>query len=130
MEIAEDLDDKASLFLASFRLALAYSLSCRFEEGADAFEKAFGVVEASNNLLGMSATKSYLSVFCYMFWGRLQLAEESALDAIRISEESGDIYTKAMAYTVYGWALGEKGVRVGEKCVKRKIRVPDADFGA
>jgi tetratricopeptide (TPR) repeat protein len=110
VEIAEELGDKPSLYLASFRLALAYSLNCRYEEGGDSFKKAFGVVQAANNLLGMSAAKSYLSIFCYQLWGRLKLAEENALEALRISEESGDIYTKAMAYTAYGWTLTEKGM--------------------
>ena len=110
VKIAEELNDKASLFLASFRLALSYSLNCRFENAVDCFRNAFNIVKTANNLLGMSATKSYQSMFCYLLWGRLKLSEKTALEAIRIAEESGDIYTKAMAYTAFGWTLIEKGM--------------------
>jgi len=110
VKIAEELNDKGSLYLASFRLALSYSLNCEFEKGDKYFENAFNIVKTANNLLGMSATKSYQSIFCYQWWGRLKLSEKTALEAIRIAEESGDIYTKAMAYTTLGWTLIEKGM--------------------
>lgn len=44
----------------------------------------------------------YLSCFGYSPWGRIDLAYQASEDALRIAEESGDIYSKAIAYIAHG----------------------------
>ena len=46
--------------------------------------------------------KSNLACFSYYHNGKINLQFENTNDALRIAEESGDIYSKAMAYVTHG----------------------------
>lgn len=110
VKISEELDDKLSLGFANWRLGLARSLNCEFEKAAHCFQNVLGIMKAANNLWGMSVIKSYLSYFAYFFWGRINLSYRFSNEALRMSEESGDIYSKALAYVTYGASCYGKGL--------------------
>jgi class 3 adenylate cyclase/tetratricopeptide (TPR) repeat protein len=127
VKICEELEDNIFLGLATWRLGIALSLNCEFEKATRCYEKALNINEAANNLWGVSVTKSYLSFYTYFLEGRINLAYQTSDEAIQIAEESGDIYSKAMAYTVHGerinfylfnaiarWMLGEVCYEIGE----------------
>jgi tetratricopeptide (TPR) repeat protein len=50
----------------------------------------------------VSAMKSNLSVYGYDFHGLVAQGYQTSQEAVRIAEESGDIYSKAMAYSSHG----------------------------
>jgi tetratricopeptide (TPR) repeat protein len=54
--------------------------------------------------------KSQLAFFCHLYHGRIDLAFNTTNDALRIAEESGDIYSKAMAYVLHGASCYGKGL--------------------
>ena len=109
VKMARDLNDNDSLSTASFRLGFSCAFMCQFEKAIDCFEQVFQIMKASNILWGMSAAKSYQSLFCFFFLGRLGRAQDCVEEAIRFAEESGDIYSKALAFTAAGWIGFAKG---------------------
>jgi tetratricopeptide (TPR) repeat protein len=109
VKTARKLNDKTSLSISSFRLGLSCTQMCQFEKGIDCFERVFHIMKTDNILWAMSTARSYQSIFCYCFWGRIDQAENCAEEAIRIAEESGDIYSKCIANTAVGWACLKKG---------------------
>jgi tetratricopeptide (TPR) repeat protein len=57
---------------------------------------------AVKNLWGISAIMSDMGYFSYFYAGKINLAFQTTQEAIRIAEESGDIYSRAVAYTMHG----------------------------
>jgi len=54
--------------------------------------------------------KSNLAETSYYYAGKIDLAFQTTLDAVRIAEESGDIYSKPMPYTLHGVSCYGKGL--------------------
>ena len=102
LKISEEVNDVVSLFFANQFLGLALSLNCEFEKAFYCFEKALNINVAANVLWGISAMKCMISYFVYYFQGMANLCYQTSDEAIRIAEKSGDIYSKAMAYTNHG----------------------------
>jgi len=64
---------------------------------------------ATNTLWGISMLKSNISVFVHDSQGRIDLGYRTSDEGLRLAEESGDIYSKAMAYTSHGYSCYCKG---------------------
>jgi len=110
LELAEEIKDIASLNQAEFWLGLGLSLNCQFRKGLGYLEKALEKSLAVNSLWGASVAESNISYFVYFFQGRLNNALQHSLEAIRIAEESDDIYSKTIAYSVYAISCYGKGL--------------------
>ena len=108
-ESSEAVKDSASLALASHRLGVALYVNCEFKKALYYLEKAANIHEAANNLWGVSAIKSAISVFVYYLQGRINLGYQTSDEAIQMAEESGDIYSKSWAYLSHGICCGGKG---------------------
>jgi tetratricopeptide (TPR) repeat protein len=54
--------------------------------------------------------KSNLALFCHFYHGRIDLQFKTSNEGLRIAEESGDIYSKAMAYVAHGASCYGKGL--------------------
>jgi tetratricopeptide (TPR) repeat protein len=65
---------------------------------------------AVNNLWGIATMKGNLAYFSYYYNGKIDLEFETTSEALRISEESGDIFPKAMSYGSYGISCYGKGL--------------------
>jgi len=110
LKISEQVKDIVSLVLASFWYACALGWDCEFEKSANYFQKALDINAAVKNLWGISAIKSNLAYFCYYYPGKINLGFQTTQEAVRIAEESGDIYSKAMAYVNHGVSCYGKGL--------------------
>jgi tetratricopeptide (TPR) repeat protein len=108
-KISEAENDVVSLLLASHRLGVALYLNSEFEKALHYLEKALNIHVATNTLWGISVVKSAISAFVYYFQGRTDLGYQTSGEAIRIAEESGDIYSKAIAYCSHGICCFGKG---------------------
>ncbi len=64
---------------------------------------------AANSLWGVVALKSELCG-CYNLQGRIELGYQTSYETLRIAEESGDIYSKAWAYSLHGQSCCFKGL--------------------
>ena len=100
--IAEDLNDTLSLSEANYWLGLVRAFSCEFEKALSHGQRALEINVGANILWGISTIKSQIGAFVYDSQGRIDLGYQTSAEALRIAEESGDIYSKAMAYTCHG----------------------------
>ncbi len=109
INISEQLQDNVSLSLSSWRLGFTRALNCEFEKAIDNFQRALKIMIELNNPWGISVTNSYLSIWGYWFLGRGEFVCKFSDEAVREAEESGDIYSKSMAYTSRGLSCYFKG---------------------
>ena len=123
-KIADDFKDVQTLLLVHYRFGLSLCLSCEFERGTNHLEKAKEIVDSVSNLWGISRSKAYLSLFDHFLAGRINSAESMGFDAMRYAEESGDMYSQAMAYTSVGAACFGKGLmREGHKSLSNAVEL-------
>lgn len=109
LKIAEELGDILSLAFANFWLGHALALSCKYERALYHLEKSLEINVAANTLWGISMAKSNISVFVYDLQGRIDLGYGTSDEALQIAEESGDIFSKALAYIYHGYSCYCKG---------------------
>ncbi|MFX0201712.1 MAG: adenylate/guanylate cyclase domain-containing protein [Candidatus Hodarchaeota archaeon] len=102
IKISEEANDTISLLLASYWLGVALSWNCEFDNAVYYLKKALDIGVDANSLWGISSLKSNLAHFGYYFRGKLNIAYQTSDEALRLAEESGDIYSKSIAYTVHG----------------------------
>jgi tetratricopeptide (TPR) repeat protein len=109
LKIIQNEKDMVSLFFANFWLGTALAYYCEFDKGADYIQKALEINIAANTAWGVAAVKSVLSLHCEYCIGKINLSHQTSAEAIRIAEESGDIYSRAIAYTCHGACCFGKG---------------------
>jgi tetratricopeptide (TPR) repeat protein len=107
--ISEELNDVVSLFFSSGWLGIAFSNNCEFEKGLSYLEKTIKINVAADNLWGLSTMKSCASTFSYYLSGRINQGYQTSDEAIRLAEESGDIFSKAISYISHGISFYGKG---------------------
>jgi tetratricopeptide (TPR) repeat protein len=108
--LSEKQKDVVSHFFACGWLGLALSNNCEFEKGLGYLEKTIDINVAANNLWGISTMKSCASLYYYYFSGNIDPGYQTSNEAIRIAEESGDVFSKAIAYTAHGISCYGKGL--------------------
>ncbi|MBC8460235.1 MAG: hypothetical protein H8D67_19800 [Deltaproteobacteria bacterium] len=108
LRISEEINDMGSLGLANSGLSGALFSNCEFKRAISHMEKAHDIYLAANNLRGIVATKSTLCHW-YNYQGRLDFGYKTSHEALRIAEESGDIYSNSFAYTRCGTSCYYKG---------------------
>jgi tetratricopeptide (TPR) repeat protein len=107
--LAEQAKDYASVNQAEFWLGLGLSLNCDFEKGLSCLQRTFQVCMNVKSMWGASITKSNIGCFGYYFQGKIQPALSNSREALRIAEESLDIYPRSIAYACYGIACYGSG---------------------
>jgi tetratricopeptide (TPR) repeat protein len=109
IKIGEELNDLITLVLANTFMGNFLSHSGEFEKSLSYFEKALEINVMANVPWGISAIKAWIAIDVYRFKGKIDLGYETSADALRLADESGDIYSKAHAYTAHGWSYNCKG---------------------
>ena len=102
IKISEEIKDYVSLLFANYWLGVAKSHNCEFEKAFYHIERAHDINVAANNLWGISSMKSNYVKWIYNFQGKLNLAYQTAIEALHIAEESGDSFSKGMAEAAFG----------------------------
>jgi len=64
---------------------------------------------AANSLWGISTGKSSIVMCVYHLQGKVDLSYQTSGEALQIAEKSGDIYSKALAYSAHGYSYYFKG---------------------
>jgi tetratricopeptide (TPR) repeat protein len=108
LKISAEIRDIVTSVLASFWFGCALGWNCEFEKALNYIQKALDVNLAVRSLWGIAATKSNLAL-CYYWAGKIDLGFQTAQEAVHIAEESGDIYSKAIAYVIDGIFYHGKG---------------------
>jgi tetratricopeptide (TPR) repeat protein len=108
LSLAAKQNDRASIFFANYWLANAFWFNCKFERAIRHVQKALEINLAAKSRWGVAAMQSQLS-WIYVTAGDVGLGYELAQDAVRLAEESEDIYAKSWAYCYPGISLHYKG---------------------
>lgn len=66
--------------------------------------------EAANSLWGTAMLKSIEGVWVYGWQGKIDQAFQTSKEALRIAEESGDIFSKAYAHFAHGCSCYARGL--------------------
>jgi tetratricopeptide (TPR) repeat protein len=108
--ISEELNDNVSSLFANFWLAIIRSVNCEYEKALYNIEKALEINIGAESQWGISIIKSNLSLFIYYFQGKVIKSYQTSSDAMQAANQSGDIFSKAMAYVCHGISCYGKGL--------------------
>ncbi|UCF85563.1 MAG: hypothetical protein JSV50_08005, partial [Desulfobacteraceae bacterium] len=108
LKIGEELNDNLSLVLSHLQMGMGLSHNCEFLKTLNCWEKALEINMAAKSLWGISGTKTWIA-WVYHFQGKIDLQWHASKEAIQIADESGDIWSKAHAFTIHGWSYYSKG---------------------
>jgi len=109
LKISIETQNPISAYLSLWNLGLHFSWNCQFEKGEDCFKQCFEMSNSVNNFLGMSASKSILSIWNYLHQGKIGLASPTLEESLKVAEKSNDIYAKGLAYSGCGYLAFIKG---------------------
>jgi tetratricopeptide (TPR) repeat protein len=90
-------------------MANALCWNCEFDQALPHFERALELNKAANSLWGISVQKSTIAMNVYAWQGKIGLAYQTSQEALRMAEESGDMLSKATAYTSHGFCCFYRG---------------------
>jgi class 3 adenylate cyclase/tetratricopeptide (TPR) repeat protein len=108
VELADRVGDRVSVVLANYFLGAALALDCQFQEAFSHIEKSLRINAAVNNLWGISVMTSHQSLF--QFWhGQVELSYRTGIEAVRVAEQSGDIFSRTHAHTFHGMSCYGRG---------------------
>jgi tetratricopeptide (TPR) repeat protein len=108
--ISEEFNDNVSSLFANFWLAIVRSVNCEYEKALHHIEKALEINIAAGSQWGISIIKSNLSLFIYYFQGKVNKSYQTSHAAMQAANQSGDIFSKAMAFVCHGISCYGKGL--------------------
>jgi predicted ATPase/class 3 adenylate cyclase len=123
VDLSQEAKDVVSFVLANYWSGCARSLNCEFEKAAYCIQKGVDINVAANNLWGVVAMKATQCFHPHFYQGNANLGYQIGAEAIQIAETSGDIYSKALAYTGHGYSCYCKGLL--EEGIKHFLRGAD-----
>ncbi|MCX5993644.1 MAG: hypothetical protein NT177_05430, partial [Chloroflexi bacterium] len=92
--------------------------NCEFEEALAHLERALQINIAAKALWGIAVMKNCIADTVYNTWGKADMAYQVSSEGLQLAEESGDILSKADAYTNHGIACWVKGfIDEAEACL-------------
>ena len=110
IEIFKEISDFEMGIYASYMLGLVFAFNCDFEKAIPYFEMLLSLCMAVKLTWRVSIMKSNMSVCAYDYHGMVAKGYQTSEEAVRSAEESGDIYSKAMAYESHGISCYYKGL--------------------
>ncbi|MBL7175259.1 MAG: AAA family ATPase [Desulfobacteraceae bacterium] len=110
LKISEEINDSISMVLANNFLSHIFSWNCEFKKATKYVEKAIEINVAANTPWGVSMMKSMLSFIVHFWSGEINLAFQTSNEALSTAEESGDLYSKSLAYVNHGHSYFGKGL--------------------
>jgi class 3 adenylate cyclase/tetratricopeptide (TPR) repeat protein len=109
IKLTEETGDLVTSIYAQYMLGLVLAFNCNFKRAQYYFEMLLHLSIAMEFPWRVSAMKSNLSVYCYDYQGLVTQGYLTSEEAVRIAKESGDIYSKAMAYSSHGTSCYYRG---------------------
>jgi class 3 adenylate cyclase/tetratricopeptide (TPR) repeat protein len=102
IKISDQTHDFSTGAYARFMLGLVFAFNCDFEKAIPYFELLLNLSIAAERKWVVSVMKSNLSIYVYNYSGMVAQGYKTSEEAVRLAEESGDIYSKAMSYASHG----------------------------
>jgi predicted ATPase len=110
LTISEEVNDVVTTFLSSYWFGSNLCLNCEFEEGSRHLQQALEISITAGNPRGIAATKASFAYFCFFNKGMIDLGFQTSIEAVKIAEESGDDYSKGIAYNCHGVSCYGRGL--------------------
>jgi tetratricopeptide (TPR) repeat protein len=109
IKTGEELNDLLTFVLANNAMGNCLSDNGEFEKALFCYEKALEINEMANVQWGIVAIKANIITFVYASTGNVELAYQTSQEALKIADESGDIFSKANANYALGVSYYLKG---------------------
>jgi tetratricopeptide (TPR) repeat protein len=100
--LSQKSGDLRTLAMVSYWMGCAQAFNCEFDKARTNIERSEKIQRKAKAPWREATLKSLLSHLVYYYQGRLDLAFKISNEAVRIAEESGDIYSKTFAYCCHG----------------------------
>ncbi|KKL92778.1 hypothetical protein LCGC14_1881300, partial [marine sediment metagenome] len=122
LKVAEELNDMLSIVLANNIMGYCLSDNGEFEKAFSCWEKALGINVMANVKWGIVAIKANIGLWVYGRQGNVELAYQTSQEALRIANESGDIFSKGNANYALGLSYYLKGcLKEGEEHLLKSV---------
>ncbi len=109
INIGEELNDLLTLVLANLFMGACLSENGEFEKPIPYYEKALRINVMANTQWGIAAVKAHIVIWVYGRLGNVELGYQTSQEALKISDKSGDIYSKGHANFALGVSYYLKG---------------------
>jgi tetratricopeptide (TPR) repeat protein len=107
---SEEAGEYISLIMANSYLGSIMGLNCEFDKALESHKSWMYLYKQTKKKWGMALCKSNQSFFIFNFQGKTDLAFKMSEEAVQLAEDSGDIFSKAHAFTCHGRSLYQKGL--------------------
>jgi tetratricopeptide (TPR) repeat protein len=107
LEVSEQIQDSSTV--ATYWLGYARSYNCEFETASSLLKKTIDLFVRANIPGWVATVKALLSYFVYYLNGNINLAYQTSHEAVRTAEQTGDIYSKVVAYSCHAFSCYGKG---------------------
>ena len=102
LNLACQLGDTLSLWMAHFWLGFVFIFVCQFQKALHHFRKALEMNAKANTLWGVSVLKGIIASWVYGVHGEIDQGYQTSKEALQMAEESGDVFSRAYGYFSYG----------------------------
>jgi class 3 adenylate cyclase/tetratricopeptide (TPR) repeat protein len=102
LNLACQLGDTLSLWMAHFWLGLVFTIVCQFEKALHHLSEALEMDVKNNTLWGVSVLKSIIASWVHGFHGEIDQAFRTSKEALQMAEKSHDVFSKAYGYFSHG----------------------------
>jgi len=109
LKIAEESKDFTTLWVASHWMGHALAENCEFEKALVHLERDLQISTFADIRWSISIMKSCIGMTVYCNQGKVDLAYQTSQEGLKLAEESGDMFSKAEAYTSCGYSSLLKG---------------------
>jgi len=109
LKVSEKTQDYYSSSAANYWLGYALSYNCEFDKASYHLERTIDLFVRANIPGWVSSVKALLSYFVYFFRGSINLAYQTSHEAVRAAEQTGDRFSKLVAYSCHGFSCYGKG---------------------
>jgi class 3 adenylate cyclase/tetratricopeptide (TPR) repeat protein len=109
LKVGEELNDFITIVLANNSIGMCLSDNGEPEKALPYFERALEINVVANALWGIVAIKTNITNWVYARQGRVESAYQTSQEALRIADESGDIFSKGLANFAHGFSYYIKG---------------------
>ena len=108
-KMAEDLNDFLSSAIVYSQIGFCLAHMCQFKKAHQYLIKALKINEGANVLWAIATLKAYIAISTYLLEGKIKVGYQVATEALKIADESGDIYSAAHAHMAVGNSYFLKG---------------------
>lgn len=110
LTIAEEVNDILTITLASNWFGISLALNCEFKKATPHMQKTLDIMASNGILYLMAPFKAAFAYYCLFCPGNIDAGFQMSVEAVQLSEEGGDSFSKGLAYTTHGFSFYGKGL--------------------